>query len=289
MLRSTAAAVASSAIDCERRAKLSKMVDTKISHLVLLEVVPRYIRRIELWGVSREKLHFDVPVERFNEFAHQAALVHLQPVPDDQQLALDLRFERLQELDNLRPFDRTAEQAEVELPIADARDQRKLFPIEAVLQYRSLRCGRPRAHARWTLREPRLVYEDDGSRVGGGVFFSVGQRLFFHRAMAFSSRCSARFSGRWQLQPIAAKRRETWLVLYENPKRCSISLAMRGKVHNSVAYPCARAPAISAWASCSRLASFSREGRPRTPLLNAARPPCCKRLVHANTVGRYWS
>jgi len=114
MLRSTAAAVASSAIDCERRAKLSKMVDTKISHLVLLEVVPRYIRRIELWGVSREKLHFDVPVERFNEFAHQAALVHLQPVPDDQQLALDLRFERLQELDNLRPFDRTAEQAEVE-------------------------------------------------------------------------------------------------------------------------------------------------------------------------------
>src|SRR5690242_7220620 len=47
-------------------------------------------------------------------------------------------------------------------------------------------------------------------------FFSVGQRLFFHRAMAFSSRCSARFSGRWQLQPIAAKRRETWLVLYEN-------------------------------------------------------------------------
>jgi hypothetical protein len=56
-----------------------------------------------------------VPVKRFDKLAHQAALVHSQPIPDDQQLAFDLRLERLEKLDNLRSLDRTGSGLRVRL------------------------------------------------------------------------------------------------------------------------------------------------------------------------------
>ena len=189
--------------------ELSEVFDAEVGDFMLLEVSPDVFGRVELWRISGQKLDLDVPVKRFDELANQAAFVHAQPVPDDQQLAFDLSFERLQKLDDLSSLDRTGKQAEVELPVADARDHRKLLPVEAILQHRGLRLGRPSAYARGPLGQPRLVYEDDGSSLRSGVFFSAGQRLFFHLAMAFSSRCNARLSGRWQLQPIAARSRDT--------------------------------------------------------------------------------
>lgn len=161
-------------------AEFSEILNAKIGHLVLLEVSPNIFGGVELGCVGGQKLHLDVPVKRFDKLPHQAALVHSQPIPDDQQLALDLRLERFEKLDDLRSLDRTGKQTEVELPVADARDHRKLFPVEAVLQHRGLGLGRPGAHPRGAFRQSRFVYEDDGSPLRGGVFFRAGQRLFFH-------------------------------------------------------------------------------------------------------------
>lgn len=58
----------------------------------------------------------------------------LQADPDDEQRAWDLRVERREELDDLRPFDVAGEQPEVELQEGDLRDSGELFPGEALLQ-----------------------------------------------------------------------------------------------------------------------------------------------------------
>ena len=77
------------------RAELSEILDAKIANLVLLKVSPDVFGGVELRSVCGQELHFDVPVERFNELAHQTALVYTQPVPDDEQLAFDLSFKGL--------------------------------------------------------------------------------------------------------------------------------------------------------------------------------------------------
>ena len=83
-------------------AELSEVLDAKIADLVLLEVSPDVFSGIEFRGICRQELHFDLPFERFDELAYQAALMHTQPVPDDEQLAADLSFERFEKLDDLR-------------------------------------------------------------------------------------------------------------------------------------------------------------------------------------------
>ena len=57
-------------------AEFSEVLNAKIGNLVLLEVSPDVFGGIELRRVGGQKLHFDVPIKRFDELAHQAALVH---------------------------------------------------------------------------------------------------------------------------------------------------------------------------------------------------------------------
>ena len=85
-------------------AELSEVLDAKIGNLALFEVSPDVFGGIELRSVGGQKLYLDVTVKRFDELTHQAALVHAQPIPDDQQLAFDLRFKRFEKLDDLGPL-----------------------------------------------------------------------------------------------------------------------------------------------------------------------------------------
>jgi hypothetical protein len=55
-----------------------------------------------------------------------------------------------------------------------------------------------------------LIDEDEMGATSCGVFLSVASVLF-HRAMAASSRSTARRSGFWQLQPSAVRIFQTWL------------------------------------------------------------------------------
>jgi hypothetical protein len=74
----------------------------------------------------------------------------------------------------------------------------ELVPCEAVLQDWRLSFGRPGPNAVRSFAHPGFVDEDDGSAFSRAVFFKAGQRFFFHRRMAASSRFLARPLGRWQ-------------------------------------------------------------------------------------------
>src|SRR5450759_1248756 len=69
------------------------------------------------------------------------------------------------------------------------------------------------------LAQSRLVDEDDDPSLFCSVFFRAGQRVCFQRLIAASSRSSARPEGRWQEKPSETRIRQTWLSLYERPKR----------------------------------------------------------------------
>lgn len=103
--------------------------------------------------------------------------------------------------------------------------------------------------------------------------------------MACSSRWRARPLSRWQLQPIAERKRETCELLYCSPNRRRISCPIRGSVHNSVAKPAASAPAFSNRPSSWRSALPKRDGRPcRRWIRNPSRPAAFSRRCQCITV-----
>ena len=98
---------------CKGR-QFGKALRAQVGHLVLLQMAPDVFGGVELGRVGGKELDVNSPFERFDVLAHQPALVHPQPVPDDEQLAPDLCLERFEEFHDLRPLDGPGEQAKVE-------------------------------------------------------------------------------------------------------------------------------------------------------------------------------
>ena len=95
-----------------------------------------------------------------------------------------------------------------------------------------------------------------------GRFFSSGQRWRFQRRMAASSRSRARPAGRWQLQPNWRSNHQTCRGENWTPHWCAIKSRTRRAVHNSVAYPKAPGPRLSACSIRPRCSSVKRGLRP---------------------------
>jgi hypothetical protein len=81
-------------------------------------------------------------------------------VPDDQQLALHVSLEVLQEIDHLIGLDRTGIEPKVKVPPRQPGDGRELFPVEVKLQDRSLAFGTPCAYPVRLLAQSAFVDED---------------------------------------------------------------------------------------------------------------------------------
>ena len=114
-----------------------------------------------------------------------------------------------QKLDDLEALDTAGMNLEIESPERQAPDDRKAFPVEGLVQHWSLPTGRPSACPRGAGAQPALVDKDDGSSLLPGLFFNAGQSVRCQRRIAFSSRSTARRSGRWQLKPLAPSKRQT--------------------------------------------------------------------------------
>jgi len=106
-----------------------------------------------------------------------------------------------EKLDDLWTLDRLVVQLKVKIIKRDARNHAQRFPVEVMLQDRSLPARRPGAHFMRPGAEPAFVDQNDLAAFFLGFFLSAGQVSFFHSAMAASLRSSARPTGRWQLQP----------------------------------------------------------------------------------------
>ena len=76
------------------------------------------------------------------------------------------------------------------------------------MQHRGLPARSPSAHPGRASAQSAFVDKDDGSPLLPGLFFKAGQSTRCQRRMAFSSRSTARRSGRWQLKPLAPSNRQ---------------------------------------------------------------------------------
>lgn len=163
---------------------------------MVLQITPDVLDRVEFGRVSWQELQLDALIISLDVIPNQSAPVCSQPIPDDEQGTVNLPTQRPKELHQLRCPDRSGEQTKVKLPEGDTGNSRELVPRKAVLQYRCLSPRRPRAHPGRTFAQSGFVDEDDGLSPFFGVFFSAGQRWYFHWRMASSSRWVARPVGR---------------------------------------------------------------------------------------------
>src|SRR5258708_6491359 len=130
-------------------------------------------------------------------------------VPNHQQLAIQMTQEMFEKVNDLGAADGAWEQPEVKVPPGYAGHGRQSFPIEVILQHRSLSSRGPSSATMRSLAQSAFVDEDDDEPLFLGFFLISGQRLRFHCAMARSSRSMARPVGRWGLQPSCRSRRHT--------------------------------------------------------------------------------
>src|SRR6202162_2136637 len=119
-----------------------------------------------------------------------------QAVPNDQQLIRQMTHQMSEELDHLRALDGAGKEPKVKVPPRHPCHCRQSFPVEVVLQHRGVSPRRPGAAAMWPFAEPALVDKNYDSGLIFGLFFNSGQRSFFQRWMAFSSRSRAGPVGR---------------------------------------------------------------------------------------------
>jgi len=273
------------AVTCEL-ADLTDGVAAQVGDLMLLEVGPDRLNRIELRSVGGQSGHGHRSVLIFQPSLDLVAAMRGDTVPDDQQGALDLMLERSDKRNDLLGANGTGKETEVELPERQAGNGRQLLPVETVLEHRRVSTPAPGARHTRALGQARLVYEDDGAPFALGFFLSAGQVWRFQRAMSPSLRWVARFSGFWQEKPSRRSRCHRCPVLYSTPKRCAISLPMRGSVHSSVGYPQLSAPAIRSWPNSRSCGLSSWRGRPKVPRLSESCPPSSRRCSQVATVCR---
>jgi len=181
----------------------------QVGDLVAFEVAPHVFHRIKFWGVSGQSFDVDAALGGQDIIAHQDAAVDGRPIPDDQYFSANMLLEMPEKLNDLEALDTAGVNLKIEPPQRQRPDDRETFPIERLLQDRGLPARSPGARPRGPRAQSAFVNEDNGPAFGPGFFFRAGHSTRCHLRMAFSSRSTARRSGRWQLKPLAPRIRHT--------------------------------------------------------------------------------
>ena len=168
---------------------------------MLLAISPDVFHRVEFRSIGWQALQMDIAVLLSYVFLYQAASVGRQTIPHDSQSAANVLLEMFQKFDHLRSLDAAGEESEVEIPDRDACDGRKTLPVEGILQNRGLAAWGPGSDPMRPLAQAAFVHKYYRSALLERFFLISGQRIRFHCRIAGSSRCVARPTGRWQLQP----------------------------------------------------------------------------------------
>lgn len=173
------------------------------------EMPPHILDRIEFGRVSRQPLDHEATLGFGHVVFDQHTSVDRCAIPDDQYFPGNIPQKMAQELDDLETFDAASMNLEIEPPKRQAADDRKAFPVEGFVQHWGLPTRSPSARAGGPGAQAAFVDEHYGSSLLAGLFFKAGNSVRDQRRIAFSSRSTARRSGRWQLKPLAPSKRQT--------------------------------------------------------------------------------
>jgi hypothetical protein len=173
------------------------------------KMTPHILDWVEFRCVGREAFDDDALAGGGDVILEQKTAMDRRAIPQDQDFAGDMVLQVPEKPDDLRAFDAALVDLKVKPPQCQTANDRKAFPVEGFVQHWSLPARGPGADTRRTGAQPAFIDEDDGSPLAAGLFFKVGQTTRCQRRMAFSSRSTARRSGRWQLKPLAPINRQT--------------------------------------------------------------------------------
>ena len=164
---------------------------TIVGQRMALQPCPQIFDRIQVGRVGRQERHLDVAVGRVQILEDEFTVVRSQPVPDNQQRLLQVRAQRLEELDVLFFLDRAFVQSKQAVPARQAGNDRDVRPIEVELNDGRLPLRRPGAYSRGSFAQSRLVDENNQSSLAVRFFLSAGQVFRFQIWTASSSRSMA--------------------------------------------------------------------------------------------------
>lgn len=173
------------------------------------EVTPHIFHWIEFRRIGGQPFDLDATLGRGDVMLNEQAAVNRRAIPDHQQLSRNVPPEMPEKFDDLRAFNAPGMNLEVEPPQCQTTDDRKALPVEGLLQDGCLSARSPGANPGGPGTQPAFVDKDESPPLLAGLFFKAGHSTRFHLRMAFSSRSSARRSGRWQLNPLAPSNRHT--------------------------------------------------------------------------------
>src|SRR2546428_2484825 len=218
---------------------------THIGELAGLHVAPDLLKGIQLRGIRRQALHAEPGALAPQVRRHVSTLVTAQAVPDQYDATpSEMPLERAQEGYQAAIGVRAGAGVEEE-PAAPtipperqgARD-RQAFPVPTcVNEDRGFAPRRPCATDYRVLRDAAFVFEDEPGALALGVFFSRGQRVRFHPAMAASSRSRDCRPGRCSDHPKARSPRQTWPGWWTTPVTRSSNVASPGNRPTPVVRP----------------------------------------------------
>ncbi len=128
---------------------------------MVLAVCPDVLHRIQFRGVGRQVRDFQTAFLVTDELLRDFTAVSRKPVPNQQNVALDVAQQVFKKLDDLLGFNGFFEDLKVEVPDGDAGDDRQRFPVEVKLEDGGLPARRPSAPPMRPLTQTAFVYEDD--------------------------------------------------------------------------------------------------------------------------------
>lgn len=171
-----------------------------------LEVIPDPFIGVQFRGVGREGLQVQAG-RATEEFLYGVAMMNPAIVQQDHEGARDLAQQLPEEGRDFTTLDIVRVEVTVQRAMAtlradgDPRDGGDAVVRIPVPHDRRLAHRTPGPPDRGDQEEARFVDEDEVGAQPRGVFFTRGHPSRFQRAMAASSRSTARRSGFWGLQP----------------------------------------------------------------------------------------
>lgn len=152
------------------RANFANGIEAQIGDLMLLEIGPDCLNRVEFGSVGRQARNRNMSVQVFQPRVEFAAAMNGGAIPDDQQWLLDLAFERAEKFDDLLGTNGPGKEPEVELREGQAGNGRELLPGEAMLKNRRLAAQAPGTGDTGPFAQSGFVDEDDGAVLSLGFF-----------------------------------------------------------------------------------------------------------------------
>ena len=202
----------------QRSAQAGEIGGAHVGQFPRLHVAPDLLQRIQLRGVRGQRLHGQPGALSAKIRGHVATLVAAQAIPDQHDpAAAKMPLERAHE-GHQGPVGVCAGggvEEEAAAPAVPPKRQgarhRQTLPVAAgVPEDRRFAARSPGATDYRVLRDAAFVLEDEPGPLPRGVFFSRGQRVLFHSAIAASSRSRAWRPGRWSDHPKLRSTRQTW-------------------------------------------------------------------------------